>query len=275
MDQRPKPKALQGWPEPDTLKTMSSIFLKPYRDRDGGRQHEHGAIVRNAARALRFVAAVLEGKAALFTGPRWRHKKRGSCYLEIGRGTLQQADMSVVITEGTELVAYCAEDGTLHFRRTEEFLDGRFEPMTPPMAGLPRSTDMSDHLISFLRSPAFPNLLSDVFRAGVCMMLADCFALTVAVALSVLGPSGARLRWWGGARVVLRRLRGLSLFGRGRLCGPGSHIDAVVPRGRQLHLAGAGNRPASGSRAVAAGMEGDGPAGQPFPAASLGYCRHP
>lgn len=60
--------------------------------------------------------------------PRWRHKKRGSVYLEIGTAQLQSAGP---ILEPTTLVIYCAEDGTLWARPVDEFMDGRFELLEP------------------------------------------------------------------------------------------------------------------------------------------------
>lgn len=55
----------------------------------------------------------------------WRHKVRGSLYVERGRGTLQSAKP---VVEGTILVAYRdIVTGTWYFRPEAEFLDGRFE----------------------------------------------------------------------------------------------------------------------------------------------------
>jgi Lar family restriction alleviation protein len=69
-----------------------------------------------------------QGKPGPF---RWRHKKRGSTYVEIGRGNLQIATDPV--EEDDRVVIYQSEaDGRLWVRGESEFQDGRFEalPMT-------------------------------------------------------------------------------------------------------------------------------------------------
>ena len=56
---------------------------------------------------------------------RWRHKKRGSTYTEIGRGKLQVGDH---FPDMSPVVIYQATaDGTLWVRPESEFMDGRFE----------------------------------------------------------------------------------------------------------------------------------------------------
>jgi hypothetical protein len=77
-----------------------------------------------------------QGKPGPF---RWRHKKRGSTYVEIGRGNLQIATDPV--EEDDRVVIYQSEaDGRLWVRGESEFQDGRFEalPMTSTNRG---STD--------------------------------------------------------------------------------------------------------------------------------------
>lgn len=65
-------------------------------------------------------------------GPRWRHKKRGTVYTEIGRARVQAASDGP-IGEDDAVVVYRSEDGTLWAREQSEFEDGRFEPApTPP-----------------------------------------------------------------------------------------------------------------------------------------------
>ena len=56
----------------------------------------------------------------------FRHVRRGTSYIEIGRGEVQ-SDMP--IREGDDLVVYLGEDGKLWLRPTAEFDDGRFEPL--------------------------------------------------------------------------------------------------------------------------------------------------
>ena len=66
---------------------------------------------------------------------RWRHKKRGTTYEEIGRAELQIAAGAVF--EGDTLVVYRGEDGKLWARGEREFEDGRFErlPELPNQTG--------------------------------------------------------------------------------------------------------------------------------------------
>ena len=59
----------------------------------------------------------------------WRHKKRGSMYLEIGRGFAKVSHHP--IEEMTAVVVYRGTDGKLWVRNAVEFDDGRFEPVTP------------------------------------------------------------------------------------------------------------------------------------------------
>ncbi len=61
------------------------------------------------------------------TGRRWRHKRRGSTYTEIGRGQLQT--ITAAVMEGCRLVAYIGDDGKLWFRPETEFEDGRFDEL--------------------------------------------------------------------------------------------------------------------------------------------------
>lgn len=103
-----------------------------------------GADLDLLAKAESEIAALAEGRN---DAPRWRHKKRGSTYTEIGRGHLQissklrHADSAVLdahaeaaVIDGldmTPVVLYRAdEDGSLWARPVEEFDDGRFEPTT-------------------------------------------------------------------------------------------------------------------------------------------------
>ncbi|MGO4338977.1 hypothetical protein AB4037_29085 [Labrys sp. KB_33_2] len=58
-------------------------------------------------------------------GPRWRHLKRGSTYVEIGNGQVQAARPLI---EGDRVKIYRGEaDGRIWVRHFLEFTDGRFE----------------------------------------------------------------------------------------------------------------------------------------------------
>lgn len=62
---------------------------------------------------------------------RWRHKVRGTTYLEIGAASGQcssENEHSDPKIEGRIFMVYCSADtGELHVRLHDEFLDGRFE----------------------------------------------------------------------------------------------------------------------------------------------------
>jgi hypothetical protein len=82
------------------------------------------------------------GDPIITVGPHWRHEKRGSAYVEVGRGHLRHRDQSVAVIDGAELVAYRGEDGSLCFRTSREFDDGRFSKLcdgeTRSLLGLKR-----------------------------------------------------------------------------------------------------------------------------------------
>jgi hypothetical protein len=60
---------------------------------------------------------------------RWRHKKRGSVYTEVGRGLLQTQDAGG-LTDNEPMVVYRNEEtGALWIRDVTEFEDGRFEAL--------------------------------------------------------------------------------------------------------------------------------------------------
>lgn len=55
----------------------------------------------------------------------WRHKKRGTEYIEVGRAKLQAADVGG-LSDCHPMVVYRGEDGQLWVRPEDEFDDGRF-----------------------------------------------------------------------------------------------------------------------------------------------------
>ncbi len=88
----------------------------------------------HASRWSGIPAATLRGlrDGSLVAVPReptraWRHVKRGTTYVEIGRAKLQAATGPA--GEGDTLVIYRGSDGNLWAREAHEFEDGRFEPV--------------------------------------------------------------------------------------------------------------------------------------------------
>lgn len=77
---------------------------------------------------------------------RWRHKKRGTTYTDLGSAMIQS---DVPLTDMDEVVIYRSEhDGSLWARRRSEFHDGRFERLDA--APVPPSTPDDDALVERL-----------------------------------------------------------------------------------------------------------------------------
>ena len=57
---------------------------------------------------------------------KWRHKKRGSTYDEIGTARLQVSDPGA-LRDMEEMIVYRGSDGAMWVRPALEFHDGRFE----------------------------------------------------------------------------------------------------------------------------------------------------
>jgi hypothetical protein len=71
---------------------------------------------------------------------KWRHKKRGSTYEEVGRAKLQASDIGGM-SDMQPMVVYRGEDGQLWVRPEDEFMDGRFEAIdAEKAAGETKST---------------------------------------------------------------------------------------------------------------------------------------
>jgi hypothetical protein len=84
-------------------------------------EEEHMAYMEGYRDAMEAFRA---GEEAL---PKWRHKKRGTAYTEVGRGFASISQMP--IEDHTAVVIYRGEDGILWVRNAVEFDDGRFEEL--------------------------------------------------------------------------------------------------------------------------------------------------
>ena len=81
----------------------------------------------------RLIAEVRRLRALTEWRPKWRHRKRGSEYAEIGIAELQNST-GPVLTDGDAMMVYRAQDGSLWVRAIREFMDGRFESLPAPPA---------------------------------------------------------------------------------------------------------------------------------------------
>ena len=111
-----------GWEGPDCTNEFLSCLLREHVEKGDPLD------VGNLAMMLH-----QRGERIVSPGDGWRpthrHKKRGSTYVEVGRGKLQT---DTPLTDYAELVVYRAEDGTIWVRPVGEFEDGRFERIAPP-----------------------------------------------------------------------------------------------------------------------------------------------
>jgi hypothetical protein len=71
-------------------------------------------------------ATVIAEDGTLIVGRGVRHKKRGTTYVEIGRGTLHNS--SWPLNEGTPMVIYMNPDSGHYWVRSEGEFATRFEP---------------------------------------------------------------------------------------------------------------------------------------------------
>lgn len=63
--------------------------------------------------------------------PKWRHKKRGSDYEEVGEALLQNS-YNLHLPDNAILMIYRSQDGHLYARPIDEFNDGRFDALPAP-----------------------------------------------------------------------------------------------------------------------------------------------
>lgn len=61
--------------------------------------------------------------SVIIKSTKWRHKKRGTTYIEIGRGLMQDHGTDL---DDEPVVIYRGEDGRLWVRTVDQFEDGRF-----------------------------------------------------------------------------------------------------------------------------------------------------
>lgn len=95
------------------------------RERDWGVR-----ITEGMERDLTQAVLILEDRKERFATPaaRWRHLKRGTVYVEHGRGQLQSNNKTV---DEEPIVIYRGTDGQWWARPVSEFEDGRFERVQP------------------------------------------------------------------------------------------------------------------------------------------------
>jgi hypothetical protein len=131
-----------------------------------------GAFIAEKIRELAFSREATAAQADVPQEPkyRWRHKKRGTTYIEIGRGNLQIATDPV--EEDDRVVIYQSEaDGRLWVRGEAEFGDGRFEALaaqadTPTIDNTPSCGQENDYRRDQPQSPRqWPRVFS-VTRAA-------------------------------------------------------------------------------------------------------------
>lgn len=133
--------ALSAPSSPSPLEYSDDDFMEPKtcvdaspREEDLAEQLHYANGVADLAMKHRDIAeAALEEERERCVR-RWRHRKRGTTYTEIGRGKLQ---MSVEGNDDNPCVIYRADaDGSLWARPTHEFEDGRFEEIAAAICDL-------------------------------------------------------------------------------------------------------------------------------------------
>lgn len=95
---------------------------------------------------------------------RWRHKKRGSTYTEVGHALFQNSG-EVPVLDDSFIVVYRSDDGHLYARPLAEFMDGRFEHLGEDVPPDPGDTSRLDPRTINVLATAFARFAPDLADA--------------------------------------------------------------------------------------------------------------
>lgn len=112
----------------ELMAILDSTVAREFNGFEPENQSARYHALRSAQSRLGPVVANLSPPVPRVELAHWQHAKRGSKYVELGRGELQSS--AGPVSEGTVLVAYRGtDDGRMWFRPVPEFSDGRFIPL--------------------------------------------------------------------------------------------------------------------------------------------------
>jgi len=110
-------------PDAQTMLDELQLLINEYDPANSDWAFRKGVISELVARTRAAASAHVQGER------RWRHKKRGTTYIEVGRGKLQSFDPGG-LSDLDPMVIYRSEvDGSMWVRPADEFEDGRFEEL--------------------------------------------------------------------------------------------------------------------------------------------------